>query len=255
MVTGIVHCGRLLAASFIFVGGALCVRGQAPGDAELNQAYKATAQKDYDSAIELFRKGLALQPANAGAHKDLAYTLLKAGENADARDEFEDALRLNPGDETAALEYAFLAFETKEAIEARRTFDRLRKRGSAATRATAEQAFQNIDRPLAEGIARWKEALARSANPNDISMFSAHWELAQLAELRDELPLAAEQYEICRKLKPQIGRAAADIGAGLAAAESSGRSTGGAACGVAVDGIADGGTRDGAGGPALSLSL
>ena len=36
-------------------------------------------------------------------------------------------------------------------------------------------------------------------------MFSAHWELAQLAELRDELPLAAAQYEICRKMKPQLG--------------------------------------------------
>lgn len=205
MVTGIVRCGKLLAASVVFAGTAMCVRGQAPGDIELNQAYKAVAQRDYDSAIDLFRKGLVQQPANAGAHKDLAYTLLKAGENADARDEFESALRLNPNDETAALEYAFLAFETKKPIEARRTFDRLRKRGSATTRATAEQAFQNIDRPLAAGIARWKEALARAANPNDISMFSAHWELAQLAESRDELPLAAEQYEICRKLKPQLG--------------------------------------------------
>jgi tetratricopeptide (TPR) repeat protein len=35
-------------------------------------------------------------------------------------------------------------------------------------------------------------------------MFSAHWELAQLAELRDDLPLAAEQYQICRSLKPQL---------------------------------------------------
>ena len=183
---------------------AVSVCAQLPGDAELNAAYKARAQKDYDAAIQLFRKGLAAQPANAGAHKDLAYTLLQAGENADARDEFEAALKLNPGDETAALEYAFLAYETKKPIEARRTFDRLRKRGSTATRATAEQAFQNIDRPLADGIARWKEALARSANPNDLSMFSAHWELAQLAELRDELPLAAEQYEICRQLKPQL---------------------------------------------------
>jgi tetratricopeptide (TPR) repeat protein len=35
-------------------------------------------------------------------------------------------------------------------------------------------------------------------------MFSAHWELAQLAEQRDEVELAAAQYEICRKLKPQL---------------------------------------------------
>src|SRR4051812_44535321 len=111
---------------------------------------------------------------------------------------------LDPTDETAALEFAFLAYETKKPIEARRTFDKLRKSKNAQTRATAEKAFQNIDRPLAEGIDRWKEALARAAKPDELPMYSAHWELGQLAELRDEIPLAAEQYEICRKLKPQL---------------------------------------------------
>jgi len=191
------------ASICVLLAGVTCSYSQT-ADSELTQAYKSSAQKVYDSAIELFRRALAREPGNAGAHKDLAYTLLKAGENADARDEFESALKLNPNDETAGLEYAFLCFETKKQIEARRTFDRLRHRGNAATRATAEQAFQNIDRPLADGIARWKEALARSANPNELPMFSAHWELAQLAEMRDELPLAAEQYEICRKLKPTL---------------------------------------------------
>ncbi|MBV9085216.1 MAG: tetratricopeptide repeat protein, partial [Acidobacteriaceae bacterium] len=195
--------GRRAAGAALMAALVVCACAQTPGDDELTQAYKALAEKDYDSAISLFRSALAKHPGNAAAHKDLAYTLLKTGENAEARDEFEAALRLNSADETAALEFAFLAFETKEPIEARRTFDRLRKRGSAETRRTAEQAFQNIDQPLAAGIARWKQALASSPNPNDVSMFSAHWELAQLAELRDELPLAAEQYEICRKLKPE----------------------------------------------------
>ncbi len=175
------------------------------GQAEWTRAYAALGKRDYDSAIALFREGLLKQPDDANVHKDLAYTLLKAGENIDARDEFEAALRLNGKDEAAALEFAFLAFETQKPIEARRTFDRLRKSGSASTRATAEQAFQNIDRPLRDGIARWQEALRRSDKPNDLTMFSAHWELAQLAELRDELALAAEQYEICRSLKPQMG--------------------------------------------------
>lgn len=180
------------------------VFAQQAGDAELNQAYRALTKKDYDTAIDDFRAGLSKQPNNAGAHKDLAYTLLKTGDNAEARDEFQRALQVNPKDDTAALEYAFLAFETKKPIEARRMFDKLRHSENPSTRATAEQAFQNIDQPLADGIARWKEALARSANPKDPSTFSAHWELAQLAEKRDELPLAAEQYEICRELKPQL---------------------------------------------------
>ncbi len=104
-----------------------------PGTDDLTRAYQALAKKDYDTAITLFRRGLAQQPANAGAHKDLAYTLLKAGENANARDEFAVAAKLNPGDDTAALEYAFLAYETQQPIEARRTFDRLRHSSKDAT--------------------------------------------------------------------------------------------------------------------------
>src|SRR5579875_679178 len=120
---------------------ALCALGVAaaqsstvkPGDAELNQAYQALVHKDYDAAIALFRSGLAKQPGNAAVHKDLAYTLLKAGENEEARDEFEAAMRANPQDDTAALEYAFLAYETKKPIEARRMFDRLRHSGTSVS--------------------------------------------------------------------------------------------------------------------------
>jgi tetratricopeptide (TPR) repeat protein len=190
--------------SFLLVAICVSALAQAPGDAELNAAYQALNAKDYDRAIALFSKGLQRQPQNAKVHKDLAYTLLKTGENAEARDEFERALQLDPKDETAALEFAFLAYETKKPIEARRMFDKLRHSTNASTRATAEQAFHNIDKPLAEGIARWQEALRRAPDPNALTTFSAHWELAQLAELRDDLPLAAEQFEICRKLKPQL---------------------------------------------------
>jgi tetratricopeptide (TPR) repeat protein len=180
------------------------VSAQTDGAAELKLAYERSAQQDYDAAIAAFPKGIAAQPGNAAAHKDFAYTLLKAGESERARDEFKTALDLNPHDETAALEYAFLCYETKKEIEARRTFDRLRKHGlSAATRDTAAKAFESIDRPLAEGIERWKNSLAKLADPSSPSSFSAHWELAQLAERRDELPLAADQYAICRKLRPQ----------------------------------------------------
>jgi tetratricopeptide (TPR) repeat protein len=175
-----------------------------PGQAELTKAYDALKNRDYDLAIDFFHKGIALQPANAGLHKDLAYTLLKAGENSAARDEFAAALKLNPQDESAALEFSFLAFETKQPIQARRMFDKLRQTGSAATRQTAEQAFENIDKPLATSVARWQQAIAQSPKPNDLTMFSAHWELAQTAELRDELPLAAKEYEICRQIKPQM---------------------------------------------------
>ncbi len=144
-------------------------------------------------------------PANAAAHKDLAYTLLKTGDNADARDEFLAAVEPEPARRCSRAGIRVSGIRDGRADRSAATFDRLRKQGSAANRATAEQAFQNIDKPLADGIARWQEALARSAHPNDLTMFSAHWELAHLAELRDELQLASDQYEICRQLKPQLG--------------------------------------------------
>jgi len=175
------------------------------GSADLDKAYRSLLAKDYDLAIAQFRSGLAQQPGNAMAHKDLAYTLLKTGDSVEARDQFEAAMKLDAHDDHAALEYAFLCYETKKPIEARRTFNRLREHGATeATKKTAEEAFRNIDQPLADGIARWREALAKSPNPNDISTFSAHWELAQLAEQRDELDLAAEQYEVCHQLKPKL---------------------------------------------------
>ena len=173
--------------------------------ADFEAAYKALATKDYDHAITGFRAALAQDPGNAAAHKDLAYTLLKAGENEAARDEFEAALKLNAKDETAALEYAFLAYETGKPAEARRMFYRLRLSTNKNTRATAETAYQNIDKPLVDGIQRWTEALRRSPNPNSLPLYSAHWELAELAEKRDEWSTAAEHYGICRQLKPQEG--------------------------------------------------
>lgn len=182
---------------------ASAVSAQSDDARDLVRAYQLSAAKDYDGAIAAFRIGIAAQPKNAAAHKDFAYTLLKAGESERARDEFKAALDLDPRDETAALEYGFLCYETKKEIEARRTFDRLRKHGlSVSTRDTAAKAFESIDRPLAEGIERWKNSLAKLANADHPGSFSAHWELAQLAERRDNLPLAAEQYAICRKLRP-----------------------------------------------------
>jgi Flp pilus assembly protein TadD len=94
---------------------------QTPGDTELNCGYKALAVKDYDTAIADFEQGLALQPGNAKAHKDLVYTLLKTGHSSEARDQFKQALDLDPKDEPAALEFAFFAYETKQPIAARRS--------------------------------------------------------------------------------------------------------------------------------------
>jgi Tfp pilus assembly protein PilF len=164
----------------------------------LSRAYEVLRARRFEEAIELFRQAVAQAPDRAGLRKDLAYTYLKTGETEAARDQFREAMRLDPRDHHAALEYAFLCFETKQQAEARRVFDRIRKNGDPVSQETAERAYRNIDEPLKAGIERWTKALAEQ--PDD---FSAHDELAELAEQRDEIALAAKHYRRAWELKPE----------------------------------------------------
>lgn len=189
----------LLALAF----GSISAQPADPAYQPLERAYQNLREKNYDRAIASFTQAIALSPARASIRKDLAYTLLKVGENEAARDQFGEAMRIDPNDQHVALEYAFLCYETKQQAEARRIFDRIRKSGDA----TAEQAFQNIDQPLAIGIARWLKAL--EVSPEN---FSAHQELATLAEQCDQLDLAAEHFAKAWKLRPGERSLMLDLG-------------------------------------------
>src|SRR6202046_1633090 len=173
-------------AVLFFMAGLALAQPPDPAYSALTRAYQALKTRDYDTAIANFLKGIEAAPARASIRKDLAYTYLKVGENILARDQFREAMTIDPQDTQVAMEFAFLCYETKEQAQARRIFGRIRKTGNAE----AERAFQNIDAPLAAGILRWKSAIAMGADN-----FSAHFELATLAEQRDELPLAGENYE------------------------------------------------------------
>lgn len=181
-----------------------------PAYAPLARAYDALKNRDYDTAIPAFLAAVQLAPARPDIRKDLAYTCLKTGDNALALQHFAAAMRLDPADSQVALEYAFLANESPrpaDRAEARRIFDRVRKTAAPPFSATAEQAFRNVDGPLAAGIARWQEALARGSDT-----FSTHFELATLAEQRDQLPLAAEHYEKAWRLIPDRRSVLVDLG-------------------------------------------
>ena len=180
----------------------LPLRAQSAGQ-DADRAYAALRVRDYDAAIAAFRAAIDAAPERASIRKDLAYTYVKVGEPEAARDQFREAMRLDAADTTAALEYAFLCNETKQQAEARRIFDAIRKAGNA----TAEQAFRNIDDPLAEGIGRWTKAVELGADN-----VAAHTELARLAEQRGDLPLAAEHFERCWRLKPEKRAFLVDLG-------------------------------------------
>jgi tetratricopeptide (TPR) repeat protein len=182
---------------------------QAPADpayVPLEKAYSALHAKSYDEAIAFFRAAIELAPERAAIHKDLGYTYIKVGETEQARDQFRAAMEIDPADNQVAMEFAFLAYETKQQAEARRVFDRIRKLGGPST-ATAERAFQNIDGPLAAGIERWKKAIAMGGDN-----FSAHFELATLAEQRDDLALAAEHFEKAWRILPDRRSVLVDLG-------------------------------------------
>ncbi len=177
----------------------------------LDSAYDALRARDYPTAIAAFLHAIDAAPSNLRIRKDLAYTYLKTGENALALDQLREAMRLDPNDNAVALEYAFLCHESPGPApcpnESRRIFDRIRHSAVAAEAATAEQAFQNIDAPLAAGIDRWKKAIELGADD-----FSAHYELASLAEQRGLLPLAAEHYEKAWRLLPDRRSVQVDLG-------------------------------------------
>jgi tetratricopeptide (TPR) repeat protein len=157
--------------------------------------------------VGFFLAAIREAPDRASIRKDLGYAYLKMGETEAARDQFAEAVRLAPGDFQAALEYAFLCHETGQTAVAHRVFDQVRKTGDPASRAVAETAFQNIDRPLAEGIERWLQAIA--AHPGD---FNAHRELAMLADRREDLALAAEHYLKAWRLRPDQRSLLVDLG-------------------------------------------
>jgi Tfp pilus assembly protein PilF len=184
----------VIAPFSILAGRSAAAQTPDPAYAALSRAYEELSQKRYDAAIADFLKGVEAAPDRPAPRKDLAYTYLKVGEDDLAREQFREAMTLDPTDSQVAMEYAFLCYESNRQPEARRIFGRIRKTGNRV----AEEAFQNIDRPLAEGIERWKEAIAKGADN-----FSAHFELATLAEQRDELELAAEHYERAWRLLPQ----------------------------------------------------
>lgn len=178
----------------LFLSDATCAAW--PAD-PATAAYAALRERRLDAAVSAFSEALPCNPANARLRKDFAYTLLRTGDRLTARRQFEAALRLEPSDETTALECAFLNYETGQPREARRMFLRLKNSADPQTRAKAESAFESIDEPLRTGIARWQEALRRAPG-----QWSAHEELARLAERRDELPLAAEHFEEAWRRRP-----------------------------------------------------
>ena len=86
--------------SLLLLVSILAAFAQAPDPAyePLTKAYQLLQNKQYDSAITFFLKGIEASPARPDIRKDLAYVYLKVGESEEARDQFAAAMRLDPAD-------------------------------------------------------------------------------------------------------------------------------------------------------------
>jgi tetratricopeptide (TPR) repeat protein len=175
----------------------LCGEEPRPGYSLAEEAYRRLADNDLDAAVAAFNRALELEPARAVWRKDLAYVLLRTGDRESARDHFERLWRENPKDEISGLEYGYLCFETRREREAHLAFLELKDSPSEQTRTAAVKAFDSIDTPLGRNIARWQEALERAPG-----QWSAHEELARLAEQRNDNALAAKHYREAWRLRP-----------------------------------------------------
>jgi tetratricopeptide (TPR) repeat protein len=180
-----------------FISGLLFAQEPGPAQALAQRAYESLAKSDLDAAVAGLGRALEMEPARAHWRKDLAYALLKTGDRETARDHFERLWRENPGDEVSGLEYGYLCFETRREREAHLAFMELKESANATTRGAAGKAFLSIDEPLGRNIARWLEAIERAP-----AQWSAHEELARLAEQRNDNALAAEHYREAWRLRP-----------------------------------------------------
>ena len=78
-----------------------------PLELALEQGYAALRSGELPDAILQFETAARMAPVETSIHKQLAYTYLKTTDEQTAQDVFRYVLRLDPGDHQAALDLAF----------------------------------------------------------------------------------------------------------------------------------------------------
>ena len=75
-------------------------------------------QKEYDTALEEYRKALAIDPSQEPTHYLAGLALIRGGHPKDAVEELRTALKLNPSDALAKYHLAFALIQIRELGEA-----------------------------------------------------------------------------------------------------------------------------------------
>ena len=92
------------------------------GNVDADKAYREVADKNYNGAMQDFRKALAADSANSSWRKDLGFACLAAGFPEDAATEFKRVYFEHPEDFAVALQLGFVSQQLRRDDDARKYF-------------------------------------------------------------------------------------------------------------------------------------
>ena len=118
-----------------------------PLEQALAQGYAALQASDLLDAIQHFESAARMAPVRASIHNELAYTYLKTTNEQTAQDIFRYVLQLNPRDQQATLDLAFSYQRTGNIDQAAALFERVAAHGNETEQRTAEQALSVLPAP------------------------------------------------------------------------------------------------------------
>lgn len=148
------------------------------------------AKRQFSDARTWLRSALRRHPGEAGLWRDLAIVSRAAGEAADARAAIDRALSLAPDDAESLVVSGEVHRDARQMDAALASFRRASVVGPAPV-AARMQAVQTL---IAVGNLAEAETLVRSVLAADPNAASAHYLLAQIAELRNDSRTAEREY-------------------------------------------------------------
>lgn len=168
-----------------------------PVYALVSEAYELMARKEFEAAVERFRRALAADPKRVNLYSEIGFASLKMGETEQAVAAFETYEKARPDDAHNALQLAYLYMQTAREQKGLEYFERVEKGADPALAKQAREAREAAEQPLLAEIARWSQAVEQNPNDDDNREM-----LADFYARHRDLPKAVEQYRELRRRAP-----------------------------------------------------
>jgi predicted amidophosphoribosyltransferase len=131
---------------FVEPGDVQPSRGSDEAEALNQRGIEAYEREQFDQAIDLFRRALALDPRNATFHCNLAVACGEKGLDYEAFNEYQQTLALDPSNVTALVNLGYLYSEKERYEEARDCWERaIRIAPDTPEAAEARASLENLE--------------------------------------------------------------------------------------------------------------